>query len=135
MKIKKSNILDYVILYWMIIYVFIISWLAYLSQGARILIILITVRLFTDLKRTLRLPSLYLGLLFCLAYPLWNYFCYGGNQDYITENINAIAVTTSVFIYMSFMSSYKRQFMMDFLKKNKYIFSNPPAYDGCLRRR
>ena len=123
MKIKKSNILDYVILYWMIIYVFIISWLAYLSQGARILIILITVRLFTDLKRTLRLPSLYLGLLFCLAYPLWNYFCYGGNQDYITENINAIAVTTSVFIYMSFMSSYKRQFMMDFLKKNKYIFN------------
>lgn len=123
MKIKKSNILDYAILYWMIIYVFIISWLAYLTQGARILIVLIFLRLLTEFKRTLRLPSLYFGLLFCVAYPLWNYLCYGGNENYISENINAIVATTAVFIYMSFMASYKREFMIDFLKKNKYIFN------------
>ena len=87
MKVKKSDVLDYLIIYWMILYVFIISWFAYIKQGAMIMICLIFVRLFLDFKRTARLPAFYFGLLFCFVYPVWNYTSLGGNQVFLVSNM------------------------------------------------
>lgn len=117
MKVKKSDVLDYLIIYWMIIYVFIISWLAYIKQGAMIMICLISVRLFLDFKRTAHLPAFYLGLLFCFVYPVWNYISLGGNQVFLVSNMRTIATTTILFVYLSFMCKYRRDFITKFLKK------------------
>ena len=70
MKVKKSDVLDYLIIYWMILYVFIISWLAYIKQGAMIMICLIFVRLFLDFKRTAHLP-LFIWVYFSALYILY----------------------------------------------------------------
>ena len=94
MKVKKSDVLDYLIIYWMILYVFIISWFAYIKQGAMIMICLIFVRLFLDFKRTAHLPAFYLGLLFCFVYPIWNYISLGGNLVFLASNMRTITTTT-----------------------------------------
>lgn len=107
----------------MIVYVFIISWLAYITQAALIMNCLITVRLFWNLKRTMRLPTFYLGVLFSLIYPVWNYMDVGGDQAILTSNMRIIVTTTSLLIYMSFMCKYRRLFIIDFFKKNKYLFN------------
>ena len=123
MKVKKSYILDYLIIYWMIIYVFIISWLAYIKQGAMIMICLISVRLFLDFKRTARLPAFYFGLLFCFAYPVLNYISLGGSRVLLTSNMRTITTTTMLFVYLSFMCKYRRDFIAKFFKKKKRLFN------------
>ena len=123
MKIKKSDVLDCIIIYWMIAYVFIISWLAYITQASLIMICLITVRLFLDLKRTLRLPALYFGLFFSLVYPVWSYISVGGSQALLASNMITIITTTTLFVYMSFVCKYKRNFITRFFKKKKYVFN------------
>lgn len=123
MKVKKSDVLDYLIIYWMILYVFIISWFAYIKQGAMIMICLIFVRLFLDFKRTAHLPAFYLGLLFCFVYPIWNYISLGGNLVFLASNMRTITTTTILLVYLSFMCRYRRDFITKFFKKKKFLFN------------
>lgn len=123
MKIKKSDVLDYLIMYWMIAHVFIINWLAYITQSARVMICLIVIRLFCGLKRTIHLPALYYGLLFCIIYPGLNYIYLGGDPTILVSNMMDIITATVMLIYMAFICKYKRQFIIAFLKKNKYLFN------------
>lgn len=123
MKIKLSDFLDYLIIYWMIAYVFIINWFALITQASLIMIFLVFLRLCQNLKKTLRLSSFYFGLIFSLIYPVFNYINLGGNQNILTENVITIITTTSLFIYVSFICKYKRQFIINFFRKQKYLFN------------
>lgn len=123
MRIKRSDILDYLIVYWMIAHIFIISWFAYLTQSALVMICLILVRLLVDFKRTMHLSSFYFGIIFSLVYPIWNYMYLGGKTTILALNLIAVFTSTVMLIYMSFICKYKRLFIIDFFKKNKYLFN------------
>lgn len=122
-KIKKVDLLDIIILYWMMIYVFIISWLAYINQGAMILVLLIAIRFMMDFKHVCKLKSIYVGLLFCTIYPLWNFYDKGGTYVVLNSNISTIVTNTLMFIYCLYLCKYKKDFVYDFFIKNKNIFN------------
>ena len=123
MKIKEKNLLDFIILYWMIIYIFAISWFAYLMQGALVLAVLIIIRLLLDIKRTLRFSPFYFGLMVSFVYPLFSYLAFDGNLITLYNNIIVILPSTLALIYVGFLCKYKRDFIICFLKKQKMIFN------------
>ena len=123
MKVNKGNLLDLVILYWIIIHVFIISWLGYLVQSQCVLIFLICLRFISDIRRIIRLQTLYIGLFTSIVYPLISYSCQGGYQEILLDNVVNILSTTLLFSYLSYISVNKRDFAYDFLLKNKYLFN------------
>lgn len=123
MKIKKREVLDFLILYWMMIYIFAISWLAYLRQGAFVLCILILIRLVLSAKRTIYFQPLYIGALLCVIYPIVSFKIFSGNLNILYNNMLAVLPTTLVLIYIAFICKFKKKFVINFLKKQKFFFN------------
>lgn len=121
--ILQKKVLDLAIFYWIILHVFFISWLGYLNQSESVLICLILIRLVFDFKYALRLHSLYAGFLFCVIYPLFSYIYLGGVVEKLVENVTTIFSTTLLFIYLSFICTYKRRYAYEFMLKSKHLFN------------
>lgn len=123
MRIKKNDLLDYIILYWIIIYVFVICWLAYLKQGAFVLCVLILLRLLLDYKKSIRFVPLHMGIMISVIYPLLSYLYLGGSVEILLDNIGTIFSTSLVLIYISFICKYKRTFIIKFIRRRKLLFN------------
>lgn len=115
-RIKTKDLLDYVILWALILEVMIIRWLNLVGLFNVALLILLTIRCVYDVRRCLKNTSLWLYFLLVI-YMIWNYFYLGGEFIILIRNISECIAPSMIMIYIGDLMFNKKEFVFEFFSK------------------
>ncbi len=129
--IKKKNVLDFLILWLLILHVMIIRWFNVTGYFNLLVIILIAISMVRDLFQYINQKTIFVFILM-ISYMLINFGIRGGDFMILTRNIFEIMTPFLILIYLSHLMLSKKIFLIDFFKQcfwvlNIYTIINIPV--------
>lgn len=122
-KFKKKDILDYIIIFMIILYVFILNW--FNVQITSMIGILIVISWFLNFKSRITKTdfSIVWSLVFIFLYSVFNYVIKGGSITVFSENLSRVFLRLLIFVYFGLLLCYKSEFIKKFVMSLFPIFN------------
>ena len=112
-QVKRTDIVDYCILWLMLLHVLIIRWLGMTGRFNLVLLALFSYRILKDTVKFVKGRGIiWLGLI--LAYAVCNYAKHGGEAYIFMKNVYEFLTPVMGLIYIAYLMNYKRELLIRF---------------------